>query len=122
MAYQAETGIGTGQVAIANTWTDVVGGTLTSLKAYDVFQVQISAKNNSAGVTDSLDVRVLASTGTNFDENGMTALQITPAVAATAAPGSLLLSGYYKYKVQVMSTGATDTYDISASYVKEYQT
>lgn len=122
MAYVAEAAIGAGQTAIANTWTDVASGTLTSVKAYDVFQVQISAKNNSGSVTDDLDIRVLTSTGTSFDEVGPFSMSITPSAAATARPESLLLSGYYKYKVQVKSSGATDTYDISASFVKEYQT
>ncbi len=122
MAYVAEAAIGAGQTAIANTWTDVVSGTLTSTKAYDVFHVQISAKNNSGSVTDSLEIQVLSSTGTNWDEVPITQMAITPAAAATAAPGSIVLSVYRKYKVQVRSSGATDTYDISASFVTEYQT
>lgn len=122
MTYQAETGIGTGQTNIGSTWTDVVGGTLTSVKAFDVFQVQISAYNNSATKTDDLEVRVLMSTGTNFDEGPTQSIVIKPDLGQVAAPKSLLLSMFYKYKVQVKSTGATDTYDISASFVREYRT
>jgi len=111
-----ETALGTGQTAIANTWTDLVGASFTVANAYDVYDIQVGADNSDAtAVTDDLEIRVLTSTGTNWDDTPVYAQSFTPS-AITAKPVSFLIGGYRKFKVQVRSSGATDTYDVTTSY------
>jgi len=110
-----ETALGTGQTAIANTWTDLAGASFTVTNAYDMYHIQVGADNGSASITDNLEIRVLSSTGTNFDDTPVFAMSFTPSVI-TAVPASFLVAGYRKFKVQVRSAGATDTYDVTTSF------
>ena len=113
-----ETALGAGQTAIGNTWTDLAGASFTVADAYDVYHIQVGADNsNATAVTDNLEIRVLTSTGTNWDDtNAPVAKQSFKPSVVTAVPTSLLVSGYRKFKVQVRSAGATDTYDVTTSY------
>lgn len=114
MAWGSETALGAGDTAIADTWEDLASASFTSANPYDVYHIQINADNGSGSVTDALEIRVLTSVGTNWDNVPVFAMSFEPS-AITDEYASFTISGYAKFKVQVQSAGATDTYDVTAS-------
>ena len=117
MAWASETTLGTGDTAIANSWEDIAAGEFTTANPYDVYHFQINADNGSGSVTDSLEIQVVTATDTNYDSTPVFAMSFTPS-AITDEFVSFTISGYYKFKVQVQSSGATDTYDVTDSAVR----
>ncbi len=117
MAWGSETALGTGDTAISDAWTDLNAAEFTTANPYDVYHIQINADNLSGSVTDALEIRVLTNTGTNYDNTPVFAMSFLPS-AITDEYASFTFGGYYKFKVQVQSAGATDDYDVTNSNVR----
>lgn len=115
MAWGSETALGSGQTAISDGgWTDLNGASFTTANPYDVYHFSINADNGSGSVTDALEIRVLTSPGTNFDDTPVFAMSFLPS-AITDEYVAFTMSGYRKFKVQVQSSGSTDDYDVTDS-------
>ena len=119
MAWGSETALGAAQTAISNAWTDLVAAEFTTANPYDVYHIQINADNDQATVTDALEIQVLTTCGTNYDNSPVFAMSFLP-TAVTDEYASFTISGYYKFKVQVQSAGATDDYDVTGSNARVY--
>ena len=119
MAWGSETALGAGDTAISNAWEDLASASFTSANPYDVYHFSINADNDQASVTDALEIRVLTSPGTNFDDTPVFAMSFLP-TAITDEYVGFTVSGYYKFKIQVQSAGATDDYDVTESKVIVY--
>ena len=119
MAWGSETALGTGSTAIANSWTDLAAAEFTTANPYDVYHVQVNADNSETTVTDALELQVLTNVGTNYDDTPVFAMSFLPSTTGDEY-ASFTISGYYKFKVQVQSAGATDTYDVTGSNARVY--
>jgi len=119
MAWASEASLGAAQTAINNTWTDLVAAAFTTANPYDVYHIQINADNNSGTVTDSLQTRVLTYAGTQYDTVPAFSASLLPTVV-TDEFMSFSFSGFYQFKVQVRSSGSTDTYDVTASKARVF--
>lgn len=114
MAWEAET-VAT-QNSVGNTWTDI--GSEVALNPGEVAHEQIEADVPSTP-TDSGEYRILASTadaagGSNWDTQPLVSGQLDNA----DDPGrvSVTVAGVRRYKVQVQSSGSTDTIDFTRRY------
>jgi hypothetical protein len=114
MGWGSETAVGAGDTGVANTWQDLNGAAFTTANPYDVYHFSINADNESGSVVDALEIRVLSSPGANWDDTPVFAMSFLP-TAITDEYVGFTVSGYYKFKVQVQSAGATDTYDVTDS-------
>jgi len=115
MAWSAKTAI-SGSTGVANSWTDVSG--LITLNPGETGHVQIDGNINSTAVTDSIETRLMTtveSTSGGYDSSPVFAQSYTPTTTG-AESFSFLVSGYYAFKLQAQSAGATDTYDVTGDY------
>ena len=119
MGWGSETALGGGQTAISNSWTDLASAEFTTANPYDVYHIQVNADNDQASVTDALEIQVLTTVGTNYDNPPVFAMSFLPS-AISDEYASFTISGYYKFKVQVQSAGATDDYDVTGSNYRVY--
>jgi hypothetical protein len=118
MAWASEVALGTGDTAISDAWEDLAAAEFTTANPYDVYHIQVGA-NSDGTPTDALEIQVLTNTGTNYDD--------TPVFAMSFEPGTtneeyvaFTISGYYKFKVQVQSSGSTDDYDVTGSNARVF--
>ena len=114
MAWGSETALGTGDTAISNAWEDLAAAEFTTANPYDVYHIQVNADNDQTAVTDALEIRVLTTVGTNYDNVPVFAMSFLPSTTGDEY-AAFTMSGYYKFKVQVQSAGATDDYDVTGS-------
>ena len=110
----SEVTLGTGDTAISDAWEDLAAAEFTTANPYDVYHFSINADNSSGSVTDALEIRVLSSPGTNYDDTPVFAMSFLPSAITDEYVG-FTVSGYYKFKIQVQSAGATDDYDVTNS-------
>ena len=120
MAWSGETALGAGDTAIANAWEDLAAADFTTANPFDIYHFQVNADNGSGSVTDALEIRVLTSTdAAQYDNTPVFAMSFLPS-AITDEYVSFTFSGFYDFKVQVQSSGATDTYDVTDSHVRVF--
>ena len=108
MAWGSETALGAGDTAISDGgWTDLASASFTSANPYDVYHFSINADNNQTSITDALEIQVVSSPGTNFDDVAVFAMSFLPSTTGDEYVG-FTVAGYNKFKIQVQSAGATD--------------
>ena len=106
----------TTQTAIDNATEEFIGtiALATALSAH----IQLEIDNESGSVTDAVIISVYATldaTSEVFDDEPYMTFAITPdTVALERHP--LVVSGIYRFRIGVKSSGATDTYAVGGDY------
>ena len=106
----------TTQTAIDNSTEEFVGtiDLSTALSAH----IQLEIDNESGSVTDAVIISVYATldaTSEVFDDAPYMTFSILPSgIALERHP--LVVSGIYKFRIGVLSSGATDTYAVGGDY------
>ena len=119
MGWGSETALGAGQTAISNAWTDLASAEFTTANPFDVYHIQVNADNDPTSVTHASEMQVLTTVGPNYDGTLGSAMSFLPGTTGDEY-ASFTISGYYKFKVQVQSAGATDDYDVTGSNYRVY--
>lgn len=119
MAWGSDTSLGS-QTAIDNSTEEYLpsaGGGVT-LNPGETCHVQLGIDNESGSVTDAVEIRVyttLDATSEDWDEHAWQTFSVTP-TAITEEDYSFLVSGVYKFRIGLLSAGATDTYTVNGNY------
>ncbi len=106
----------TTQTAIDNSTEEFIGtiDLSTALSAH----IQLEIDNEGGSVVDSAIISVYATLDASaevFDDRAYMTMTITPSgVALERHP--LVVSGIYKFRIGVLSSGATDTYAVGGDY------
>ena len=120
MAWGSDTSLGS-QTAINNTTEEFLpsaGGGI-SLNPGETCHVQLGIDNEHATtVTDAVEIRIyttLDDTSEDWDEVAWQTFSVLP-TAVTERDYSFLVSGVYKFRIGLLSAGATNTYTVNGNY------
>lgn len=119
MAWGSKTSLGS-QTAINNTVEEFLpsaGGGVT-LNPGETCHVQLGIDNESGSVTDAVRIRLyttLDATSEDWDEVPFMAFTHLP-TAVTERDYSFLVQGIYKFRIGILSAGATDVYTVGGDY------
>lgn len=106
----------TTQTAIDNSTEEFIG--TIDLSASLSAHIQLEIDNESGSVTDAVIISVYATlddASEVFDDQAYMTFTISPSgVAVERHP--LVVSGVYKFRIGVLSSGATDTYAVGGDY------
>ena len=115
VTWSADTALTT-QTAIDNSTEEFIGtiDLASGLSAH----IQLEIDNESGSVTDAVIISVYATldaTSEVFDDAPYMTFSILPSgIALERHP--LVVSGIYKFRIGVLSSGATDTYAVGGDY------
>lgn len=116
MAWGADTSGGTQKTGLGTTWSAF---NKISLNPRELAHVEIIADNeNASTVTDALEVRVvttLDASTEDWDDSPVMGFTYEPATVA-AEKFSFQVAGFYAFRVEVRSSGSTDTYTVDCNY------
>ena len=106
----------TTQTAINNSSEEFIG--TIALAAGLSAHIQLEIDNESGSVTDAVIISIYAtldSTSEVFDDQAYMTFTILPSgIALERHP--LVVSGIYKFRIGVLSAGATDNYAVGGDY------
>lgn len=106
----------TTQTAIDNATEEFIGtiDLATALSAH----IQLEIDNESGSVTDAVIISVYATLDAStevFDDEAYMTFSILPS-GITLERHPLVVSGVYKFRIGVLSAGATDAYAVGGDY------
>lgn len=119
MAWGSDTSLGTTLTTVDNATEEFIpasGG--ISLNPGETAHVQLGIDNESGSVTDAVEIRIyttLDATSEDWDEIAWQTFTVLPTVI-TEVDYSFLVSGCYKFRVGILSAGATDVYTVNGQY------
>ena len=119
MAWGSDTSLGTTLTTVDNVTEEFIPATGgITLNPGETAHVQLGIDNESGTVTDAVEIRIyttLDDSSEDWDEHAWQAFSVLP-TAITEQDYSFLVSGVYKFRVGILSAGATDTYTVNGQY------
>lgn len=115
VAWGTKTSLGS-QTAINNTVEEFLN--TVDMSAALQAHIQLEVDNESGTVTDALIVNVyttLDDSSEDWDEVPFMSFTVLPTVV-TAVDTSFVVSGVYRFRIGLLSTGATNAYTVGGNY------